>query len=78
MKLPQDLSGERLEGGLCRAWGHHRYTKWAVPHSRNEEPKQRLAIPLHQSLRVGTLGNILRAVASHKGISKEQILQSIL
>jgi hypothetical protein len=39
---------------------------------------QRISIPDHKSLNVGTLGNILRAVASHKGVSREEILTSIV
>lgn len=39
---------------------------------------QRLSVPAHKSLTVGTLGNILRAVAEHKGVTKDQLLASIL
>jgi hypothetical protein len=38
---------------------------------------QRISIPDHRALKVGTLGNILRAVAAHKAVSKDAILKSI-
>ena len=39
---------------------------------------QRISVPAHGALTVGTLGNIIRAVAAHKGISREELLKSIL
>lgn len=40
-----------------------------------EQPShQRIAIPAHKSLRVGTLHAILRSVAQHKGVGLETIL----
>ena len=38
---------------------------------------QRIAIPAHKALRVGTLNAILRAVARHKGTRKENLLKSL-
>jgi hypothetical protein len=38
---------------------------------------QRISIPDHNVLNVGTLGNILRSVAAHKGVPKDAILKSI-
>ena len=37
----------------------------------------RIAVPDHKSLRVGTLNGILRAVAEHKGIAREDLLSSL-
>jgi len=39
---------------------------------------QRIVIPLHKSVEVGTLNNILRTVATHKGTTREAILKTIL
>ena len=80
MKLPRDLSGEDLASGLCRHW-NYRKTNQVGSHMilETEIPgHQRLSVPAHQALTVGTLGNILRAVAAHKGVSRETILRSIL
>jgi hypothetical protein len=34
-------------------------------------------VPNHKTLRVGTLNAILRTVATHKGVSREQVLKSL-
>jgi len=42
-----------------------------------EEPSHhRLAVPDHGHLRVGTLNGILRAVADHKRVTREAILNT--
>jgi len=38
---------------------------------------QRLAVPAHKNLRIGTLNAILRAVAKHKGVERQAILESL-
>lgn len=80
MKLPRDLSGRELASGLCNHWkyrevsqeGSHLLPATDVP------SHQRIAIPLHKSVNVGTLNNILRTVAAHKGTTREAILKIIL
>ena len=77
MKLPRDLSGKALVKILCQQWdyiqvhqtGSHIILDTETPHH------QRLAIPDHKNLRVGTLNNILRSVAKHKHISRKNILE---
>jgi predicted RNA binding protein YcfA (HicA-like mRNA interferase family) len=79
MKLPRDLSGEALIKVLCQSWGYH-LVHQAGSHAilETEDPfHQRIAVPVHKSLRVGTLHSILRAVASHKGVSRDDLLESI-
>ena len=39
---------------------------------------QRLSVPAHKTLRIGTLNAILNLVAEHKGVSRETLLDSIL
>jgi predicted RNA binding protein YcfA (HicA-like mRNA interferase family) len=79
MKIPRDLSGNDLVRVLCRDWAYrvvHQEGSHIV--LETEEPShQRLAVPAHPSLRVGTLNAILRAVASHKGKRKEDLLKSL-
>ena len=79
MKIPRDLSGDELVRILCRHWNY------TVIHQRGshivletEEPShQRIAIPAHATLRVGTLNAILHTIASHKGTEKEELLKSL-
>ena len=76
MKLPRDLSGRQLAVKLCREWaytelhqsGSHIILETAHP------SRQRIAIPDHKALRIGTLNSILRAVSRHKGVAREEIL----
>jgi predicted RNA binding protein YcfA (HicA-like mRNA interferase family) len=37
----------------------------------------RIAVPVHNPLRVGTLNAILSAVAAHKGVMKEDVLKGV-
>lgn len=79
MKIPRDLSGAELVRLLCRDW------KYAVVHQvgshiilETEAPShQRIAVPAHKSLRLGTLSAILKAVAKHKGVERAEILRQL-
>jgi len=79
MKTPRDLSGRRLADALCRHWtyrevdqtGSHIILQTEVP------GHQRIPIPTHKELRIGTLNAIIRLDANHKGIPREEILKSI-
>ena len=76
MKLPRDLDGAELVKILCRDWGYrkvHQTGSHAILDTDAPSP-QRLAIPQHKPLRLGTLHAILRAVSQHKGVSLESIL----
>jgi len=43
----------------------------------SERSHQRIAIPNHNPLRLGTLLSILRAVAGHKGVPRDAIIASL-
>jgi len=79
MKLPRDLSGEELAAALCRKWGYvqvNQVGSHVILQTENPFP-QRIAIPSHKSLRVGTLNSILRSVAAHKRVTRGAILGSL-
>lgn len=38
---------------------------------------QRLAVPDHRELRIGTLNAILKSVAEHKEVSRDEILKTL-
>lgn len=77
MKLPRDLSGGDLIKHLCKRWdyrvvhqvGSHVILQTDIP------SHQRLPVPEHDFIRIGTLNSILRLVAGHKGVSKEDVLE---
>ena len=65
MKIPRDVLG--LAARRC-----------LVPIPETSEPThQRIAIPDHHPLRLGTFGSILRKVAQHKGVPRDAIIASL-
>ncbi len=79
MKLPRDLAGRTLVQVLCRDWGY-RIVHQGGSHIilQTETPAhQRLPVPDHSALRIGTLNAILRLVAEHKGVSREALLERL-
>ena len=79
MNLPRDLSGERLIAHLCRLWDYRRAGRVGshVVLETDTPSHQRIVVPAHKSLRVGTLNAILRSVATHKSASKDDVLKAI-
>jgi predicted RNA binding protein YcfA (HicA-like mRNA interferase family) len=79
MKLPRDLSGESLVRHLCKRWDYqqvHQVGSHII--LQTEQPtSQRIAVPAHSSLRIGTLNAILASVAAHKNVAKEEVLRGI-
>lgn len=79
MKIPRDLRGEDLVHLLRKEWDYrivHQEGSHVV--LETETPfHQRIAVPAHKSLRIGTLNAILRAVARHKGVEREDVLKSL-
>ena len=79
MKIPRDLSGHNLVKALCRHWDYrivHQEGSLIVLET-SEPAHQRIAVPAHLCLRVGTLNTILRAVAKHKGVERQALLESL-
>ncbi len=79
MKIPRGLSGKDLVALLCRDWDYrivHQEGSHIVLETDNPS-HHRLVVPAHKSLRVGTLSAILRAVARHKGVERQDLLKSL-
>ncbi len=79
MKLPRDLSGRTLVKTLCRDW-EYRIVNQEGSHiilQTDTPAHQRLPVPDHKPIRVGTLSSILRLIARHKGVERENILKTI-
>jgi predicted RNA binding protein YcfA (HicA-like mRNA interferase family) len=79
MKIPRDVSGARLADLLCRKWRYakvHQVGSHIIPET-SEPTHQRIAIPEHNPLRLGTLNSILRAVARHKGVPRDAIFADL-
>ena len=78
MRLPRDLGG----GELAALPGRHGYevTRQAGSHMRlttTRRGEHHITIPRHRSLRLGTLGAILRDVAEHLGMSRQELMETL-
>jgi predicted RNA binding protein YcfA (HicA-like mRNA interferase family) len=79
MKIRRDLSGDELVQALCRNWNYHIiHQEGSHVVLETEEPThQRLVVPAHRTLRIGTLVAIIRAVADHKQVERQVIVKSL-
>ena len=78
MRLPRDVSGASLAARL-ESLGY-RVTRQKGSHTRLTTLKNgehHLTIPNHDPLRLGTLSGILKAVAEHAGLSKEEVTETL-
>ena len=79
MKLPRDLSGNDLVKVLCRTWDYrvvHQVGSHVILQT-DTPAHQRIAVPAHAALRIGTLNAILRSISTHKGVPRDELLQSL-
>jgi len=79
MKLPRDLKGEKL-AKLLGKYGY-KVTRQTGSHMRLTTKLKReehhITIPRHIPLKIGTLNNILKDIASYLGKAKEQVLKEL-
>ena len=76
MKIPRDLSGRAVVDALCKHWDYrqvHQEGSHIILQTDKPFP-QRLPVPDHSALRIGTLNSILRLVATHKGVDKQDVI----
>jgi predicted RNA binding protein YcfA (HicA-like mRNA interferase family) len=79
VKLRRDVSGRDLVRALCQRWGYaqvHQTGSHVILETATPAP-QRISVPAHDELRVGTLNAILRSVARHKGCTRDEIIDSL-
>ena len=78
MKLPRDLSGQQLARLLQRlGYDVTRQTGSHIRLTRAGEKPHHITIPGHATLKVGTLNAILKDVAAHLGIGKDELLKRL-
>jgi predicted RNA binding protein YcfA (HicA-like mRNA interferase family) len=78
VKLPRDLSG----GDLVKALSSFGYTvdRQTGSHIRlttQLEGEHHITIPVHDPLKVGTLNAILRDIAEHFGLTRDELLEQL-
>ena len=78
MRLPRDVSGAPLVAALSgfgyvltRQKGSH------VRLSTDAHGQHHITIPLHDPLRVGTLNAILKDVAEHAGLTRDEVAETL-
>jgi predicted RNA binding protein YcfA (HicA-like mRNA interferase family) len=78
MKLPRDISGEELCNKLA-LFGYlpTRQTGSHIRLTTIKNGEHHLTVPKHEHLRIGTLSGILYDVATHFGLSKEEIINNL-
>jgi len=78
MRLPRNLSGDELIAALAKLG--YRPTRQRGSHVRlttDQNGKHDITVPRHDPLRVGTLAAILRDVAAHFAISRDELLERL-
>jgi predicted RNA binding protein YcfA (HicA-like mRNA interferase family) len=78
LRLPKALSGEELAKQLAK-FGYQvtRQTGSHMRLTRHDDDEHHITIPKHADLRVGTLNSILKDIAEHLKMSKEEIMREL-
>jgi hypothetical protein len=79
MKIPRSVSGAHFADVLCARWEYAKVNQ-VGSHIVLETKKpghQRIAIPRHDPLRLGTFASLLRMIARHKGITRDAIIETL-
>jgi len=78
VKIPRDLSGREIVKALCKNWDYRQvHQEGSHIILQTDTPShQRIPVPDHNPVRIGTLNSILRLVARHKGVDKQAVLTS--
>jgi predicted RNA binding protein YcfA (HicA-like mRNA interferase family) len=78
MRLPRNVSGDDLTKALARLG--YQPTRHCGSHVRlttDQNGKHDVTVPQHDPLRVGTFAGILRDVAAHFGIARDELLKRL-
>lgn len=78
MRLPRDLTGQQLAKALAKlgyvidrqAGSHLRLTSY-------ENGEHHVTVPNHSPLKVGTLNAILKNIAEHFGIDRDELIHQL-
>jgi len=79
MRLPRDWGGEEL-ARLLRRYGYQ-VTRQTGSHMRlttERGGEHHVTVPRHSPLRIGTLNAILKDVAQHLGLDRDELLIELM
>ncbi|MCA1978069.1 MAG: type II toxin-antitoxin system HicA family toxin [Thiobacillus sp.] len=78
MKIPRDLTGTDLVKRLAKlGYATTRQTGSHLRLTSRVRGEHHLTIPLHDPLKLGTLAAILSVVATHHGITRDELLHTL-
>lgn len=78
MKLPRDLSGQDLAKALkIFSYEISHQTGSHIRLTTQEKGEHHITIPAHNPLKVGTLNTVLREVANHLKLDKEELINQL-
>ena len=79
MKIPRDVSGRDLADTLCRRWRYVRVHQVGshIILETSEPTHQRIAIPDHDPVRLGTLISSSASSPEHKGVTRDAIIATL-
>lgn len=79
MRIPRDLSGADLIQRLARLG--YRITRQTGSHIRltsTVRGEHHITVPNHDPLRIGTLAAVLERVATHQGLTRDELFRQLL
>jgi predicted RNA binding protein YcfA (HicA-like mRNA interferase family) len=78
MRIPRDLGGDELIV-LLRKYGYSitRQTGSHIRLTTQQGGEHHVTIPRHNLLRIGTLNSIVKDVADHLGMSRDELATSL-
>jgi len=78
VKIPRDLSDKELIKALaCLGYEVTRQTGSHIRLTTQRDGEHNITIPAHNPIKVGTLSAILRDIADHFGLSREELLEEL-
>ncbi|NOR52720.1 MAG: addiction module toxin, HicA family [Candidatus Aminicenantes bacterium] len=79
MRLPRDVSGDELGKRLGKLG--YEITRQTGSHMRltkiTKEGDHHITIPKHKDLKLGTLNSIVKDVAEHLGIARDELVRKL-
>ena len=78
MRLPRDLTGVQMVRALTKfGYTPTRQTGSHVRLTCESPGQHHVTVPMHDSLRIGTLAAVLTAVADAHGLTRDELLQRL-
>ena len=75
MKLPRDLSGSELVNALARLGYEVTHQKGShIRLTTQQNGEHHITVPAHDPIKIGTLNAILKDVAAHAGLTRNELL----